>query len=325
MPSATPFDLLGSASFLVEDITETVDALVNVVGFPPPKPRWRIDMGLAGMRATFMRPIYDVTACPTPIELVQSTSIDPEMPEEHKQPQIRAIERSQGLRPVKVHATDIAAPDSLRFAARFEQRGVRHWVHTSADGVSRVWVGVDPADHAIYSPSEDAHLHIEVLPTSVLGLRPSALEPPPLDLQAIQRGTMIRVAWRTYLVYDLARTLQVVDDLLGWQPERSPEKGDRESVRAFLGFRLPTSTRLQLLQPGSGTQEREVLDRWGEGAWSMTLAVYGLDAKVADLRRRQTPHRWVKTGFTTPAQVVRIDRAATPGCSFDLVELSDTA
>jgi hypothetical protein len=325
MPAVGPFDLLGSASFLVEDAAETVDALVNAMGFPPPKPHWRIEGGLMGMNATFMRPVYNVTWCPTPIELVQSTPIDPALPAERKQVQIRAIERSQGDRPIKVHATDIAAPDSLRFAARFEEIGVRHWVQTNVDGSSRVWVGVDPADRTIYTPSEDANLHIEVLPTSVLGLRQEALDPPPLDLRTVEPGTMIRVAWRTYLVQDLAQTLRVVNHLLGWQPTKPPEKAEGDAIRAVLAFRLPTSTRLELLQPGSGTEEREALDRWGEGAWSMTIAVQDLEAKVADLERRRTPHRWVSTGFDTPRQVVRVDRTATPGCLFDLAELSDTA
>jgi hypothetical protein len=319
-----PFDLLGSASFLVEDAADTAEALVNALGFPPPKPHWRLDLGPAGMAAIFMRPQYDVIACPTPIELVQSTPIDPATPWERQQPQIRAIELAQRDRPVKAHATDLAAAEPLRFAARFEQRGVRHWVHTSVDGVPRVWVGVDPADQSSYTPSEDAHLHIEVLPTGVLGLRPAALNPPALDPRGMESGTMIRVAWRTYLVHDLGHTLAVVDHLLDWRPERPPEKGAGDALRALLGFRVPTSTRLELLQPGSGTEERDALDRWGEGPWSMTLAVQALETKRADLQRRGTAHRWVNTGFARPSRVVRVDRSATPGCSFDLAELSDT-
>ncbi|MGD9793078.1 MAG: hypothetical protein AB7V43_06330 [Acidimicrobiia bacterium] len=320
----TPFDLLGSASFLVEDGEATCEAMVSALGFPPPKPQWILPPNPYGLAPRFMRPTLDTVQCPTPIEVVQLTPPWPGAAADQVQIQIEAIKRSQGSRPVKVHATDVAAVDAMEWAGRFRHLGLVHWVHVSTEGEPRVWVGVDPDDRTRYDPSLDGHLHVEVLPTSVLRLRPETFEPPPFDAANAEPGTMVRVAWRTFLVADLDCTLATVERLLGWRSRTGVEHGDGGARRAHLDFRLPTSTRLELLQPATGSDEHAVLAEWGEGPWSMTIAVHDLEAKTLDLRRRGTEHAWVETGFATPQRIVRVARAATPGCAFDLVELASS-
>jgi len=139
-----PFDLLGSASFLVKDRPATVASIVDSLGFPPPKPHWHVDGSAFGMTATFLRPSTNTALCPTPIEVVQLNAPDPQAPTEQHQIQIGAIGAAQGDRPIKVHATDLAHRDPDHMTKRLEQLGVTHWVHRSLDGVPRVWIGVDP-------------------------------------------------------------------------------------------------------------------------------------------------------------------------------------
>ena len=124
---------------------------------------------------------------------------------------------------------------------------------------------------------------------------------------------MMRAVWRTYLVDDLDDTLAVMERLLGWRPERPIERGRDGARRAFLGFRLANSPRLQLLQPADGSEEAEARARWGEGPWSMTIGVHDLDTKVEDLERRGTPYEWVDPAFSSPTRIVRVDRAADIG------------
>ena len=263
MTTSSPFDLLGSASFLVDDAVATTASLVDALGFPAPKPHWILPLGPTGMSARFLRPLHDTVQCPTPIELVEATPIAPDLPLEASQVQIHAIRRSQEARPVRAHATDVAAADALAFAARFERLGITHWVHLSPEGVPRVWVGVDPRDRTTYDPSLDAHLHIEVLPTSVLGLRPAAFDPLPFDAAAAGPGTMVRVAWRTFLVRDLDRTL-------GWWITSSAgsRTGRWRSARAALDGLCSASAWPRAPVSSSSSPVRDPMSRrrWPAGA-----------------------------------------------------------
>ena len=122
------------------------------------------------------------------------------------------------------------------------------------------------------------------------------------------------------LVGDLGWTLDRLAENLGWTPEGDVEQAADGSRRAVLGFRLPRSARVELLEPGGDREEAEFLRRWGPGIWHVRIAVRGLDAKADDLRARGTPFRAVPTGFADPEVVLRVDAAAIPGCLFEFAE-----
>jgi Glyoxalase/Bleomycin resistance protein/Dioxygenase superfamily len=130
-------------------------------------------------------------------------------------------------------------------------------------------------------------------------------------------GTMVRTAARVFLVDDLDRSLAELALAFGWEPERGPARSDDGSRRAVLGFRLPQSARVELLEPAEGTEAGAYLRAWGPGVWSIRIAVTDLDAKADDLRARGTPFARVRTGFDDLPVILQVDPQATPACRFE--------
>jgi hypothetical protein len=312
-----PFDVLGSASFLVDDHKRAAGSLETTVGFPPPKPHWVLDQPGTGINVTFLR-AGSVKTSPTPVEIVQPTAIPHDADPASVTPHIAAVARSQGDRPIKVHATDIGIADIDGMIERLRTEGRRHWIQ----GV-RVWVGIDGHRPGAYLSDGDGGLHLEFLPTSALRLPPEAAEPRSMPTSLRNEGEMVALAWRTFLVSDLGAVLDELAGSFDWLPEGSVERSEDGSHRAILGFGYERSTRLELLQPAGDGEDAIALRKWGPGAWSLTVAVDGLDAKVDDLERRGTPFKEIHTGFDRPSRLVRAAGSSTPGCLFDFVDATE--
>jgi len=319
-----PFDLLGSASFLVEDRERAASAAQQVLGLRAPKPHWILDTPGRGITVTFLRPGPSTALAPTPIEIVASDEVRPGTDPRVALPLLPAVARSQGARPTKVHATDIAVADIDELLERCRRDGRRHWVKADPLGVRRVWIGFDATNPTDYVPDGDGGLHFEFLPTEALRLPPAAVDASPAA-PAAGEGALLGVASRTYLVDDLGRVLDDVHAGFDWSPDEPIGTGAGGTRRAVLGFRFPTSTRLELIEPHGATEDADALARWGPGAWAIVIGVDGLDAKADDLRARGVAFRELPTGFEHPARLLRIAAAQTPGCLFDLVDVGELA
>lgn len=312
---ATPFDLLGSASFLVPDREAAAAASQRALGLRPPKPHWVLDTPGRGITVTFLRPGPSAAQAPTPIEIVASDDVASDTATIDALPILPAVARAQGDRPVKVHATDIATSDIDGLLERCRRDGRRHWVKADRLGNRRVWIGFDADAPVAYVPDGDGGLHFEFLPTSALLLPAGAsdAQPPALD----GRGGMTGVAARTYLVGDLDRVLDDIAAGFDWEPVDRVDTADDGTRRAILDFRYRTSARLELIEPHGDGEDVGALSRWGPGAWSIVIGVDGLDELAERLRQRGITFHDVSTGFD---RRLRIDAAQTPGCLYDLAE-----
>ncbi|HXY93379.1 MAG TPA: VOC family protein [Acidimicrobiia bacterium] len=310
-----PFDLLGSASFLVDDHERTAAAIQAALGFPEPKPHWVIRERGVGIRVTFLR-AGSVLENPTPIEVVDADYIDPARDPARVQPHLGRLAAGQRGRAVRIHATDIATSDIDAVVDRLVEQRRRHWTHVAPNGDRRVWVGVTPDDPGDYRRDGDGGLRFEFLPTAALRLPGAVFDAP-------RSTTGLR--WRTYLVADIHDTLDEIAGAFDWTPEQPVETGRYGSRRATLGFRCVNSTQLRLVQPAGATADGEALRRYGPGPWSLTLAVDDLDATIDDLRRRGVPVREVTPDFDMPSRVIRVDERAIPGAVFDVVDARELA
>lgn len=187
-------------------------------------------------------------------------------------PLLPAVARAQGDRPTKVHATDIAVNDIEELLGRCRRDGRRHWTQEDRLGIKRVWIGFDANTPTAYRPDGDGGLHFEFLPTRALRLPPAAFQertPPPLQGD----GRFLGLAARTYLVENLDAVLANIAVGFDWEPDQVVDIAADGSRRARLGFAIPSSPELHLVEPRGTTEDAQALRQWGTGAWSITLRV----------------------------------------------------
>lgn len=318
---------MASADFLVPDRDAAVAMVQRALGFGEPKPRLSSGGPGRGFQVTFCRPHRSLRQSPTLVELIEAASLDPALPLSNVVPNVAGLAARQGDRPLKTHGAPVASSSLDELIERVRSRGLRHWVQPPSEPYPfpRLWMGItadDLADHR----GGDGGLMIEVVDTRTVGLpaevvASDASGASDLPLDDSEAGTMVRTAARAFLVDDLDHCLDELGFAFGWEPERGPEEAHGGSRRAVLGFRLPQSARIELLEPGAATEAAEFLRRWGPGVWSVRIAVTDLEAKADDLRARGTPFDRVFTGFEDPAVVLRVDPKATPGCRFEFAPL----
>jgi hypothetical protein len=321
--SSSPFDALASADFLVPDRDAAVEMVQRVVGLGEPKPHWSHGGPGAGHRVTFCRANPTFAVSPTLIELIEPASVDPARSLTEVVPNVEGLARLQGDRPLKTHGAPVASSSVAELIERARSRNVRHWVQPSNDDYpfERLWMGITADDLSGYRAAEDGGLMIEVVPTPTLRIPPEAVDAPADASGAHHPGSMVRTASRGFLVDDLDRSTEAVEDFFGWEPELGPEAGDNRARRAVLGFRVPRSARIELLEPATDSDEGRFLAQWGPGIWHVRIAVADLETKADELRERRTPFTEVRTGFAEPEVVLRIDPAATPACLFEFCQI----
>ena len=315
----TPFDALASADFLVTDRDAAVAAVQRALGFVEPKPRWSRGGPASGFEVTFCRPNPSLRDSPTLVELIAPADLDAARPLAEVVPNVAGLAALQGDRPLKTHGAPVASTAVEDLIETVRSRGLRHWVQPSSDAYPfhRLWMGITADGLADYRPGGDGGLMLEVVDTATLGLPPvlQGLAPAPETTGA---GSMVRTATRCFVVDGLDRRLDGLAGTFSWEPELGPEAGERGARRAVLAFRIPQSSRIELLEPAAGTTEAEFLGRFGAGVWAVRIAVHDFAAKAEDLRARGTPFREVRTGFERPETVLRVDMSATPGCLFEI-------
>jgi len=298
------YELMSSVSIIVDDLPTAVDTLVTKLGIAVPPPQ--AYNGTGGISAVFCRVHKKYVVAPTFVELVVA------MPYEDGDPHVFAVEdlksRQQG-RPVKVHATLLAMPEERLKAlqAHLEERGVAYSLLGNPP-LERLIVG-KPGPTIDWDA--DAGLFVEGVPSSDLRLGEEGFTGPADIPPDAAPGTMIRVVAREYLVKNLDDTLRMLERNLGWKPRSvQSQPGCR---RAVMPFTAPRSAVLELVEPVGPGPVADAFAEVGPGAWTVRIAVFGLDAKAKDLSDRGTP-------FTFADGVIRPDPKATLHVPFEFVE-----
>jgi len=301
----------------VRDKDRTVALVQSALGFIEPKPRWSHGAPGQGFRVTFCRANPSLAHSPTLIELIEPAALDPQLPLTEVVPNVQGFADRQGTRPLQTHGAPVASSHVDDLIERVRGLGLRHWVQPATDRFpfSRLWMGITASDLAGHRPDDDGGLMLEVVDTVTLGLPAGALDGP-LPPAEPAPGGFTRTLARCFLVDDLDRRLEAVARTFGWEPELV-ERGEGGARRATLGFTLPQSARIELIQPAGGREEHEFLTRHGAGIWCVRVGVRDLDEKAEDLARRGTAVHRVDTGFANPSTVLRVDAGVVPGCRFE--------
>lgn len=313
-------DMLHSPDFLVPDVASTVDELVAKVGLAPPDDDWYQCFPGHGYAAMFARVARSRTAAPSRLEIISSDPlpavVDPTVPRCY----VDELSALQGDRPVKTHATVVTTSDFPGLLEHVRAAGVRHRVDPPTPELphERLWIGVSPEDPAGYRPDDDAGLMLEYIPTQCLALRPGVFDRPP-PTAAVAEGAMSRVDARCFLVSDLDAALRTLERRMRWPADPVTTDPDTGARRARLATVIQHGATLELVEPAGDGPEAEFLARWGPGAYSVRVAVSGLDTKTEDLRARGT--RFVRRpGFGARPEMLRIDHDAIAGVLLELVE-----
>jgi hypothetical protein len=312
------FDLLVSASVVVNDVAGAVDRVTSRLGVPQPRPSWLAPA--PGLEAMFCRVHPSMDVSPTRFELIAPVPItDGAGPLRFYVPEIVA---SQGDRPIKAHATALATSLQSDVIERLQRLGVRHRVDDAPPGYwPLVWLGVSPDEPAAYDASVDAGLITEVVATESLHLRPEAYDEDVGAPQGLAEGSMVRVVAKGVLVRDLDAALRALDRHLGWETEGAIRMVRSEGYRyARMGFNLRKSARIELIEPISDGAPGDFLARWGPGPYQTRISVKGLDAKAEDLRRRGTPFTKVPQADGLPGVSLRVFEPSVVGALIEFVE-----
>jgi hypothetical protein len=283
------FDLLINAEVIVDDVGVAERLFVDRLGFPEPRSSWSRKEPGYGFTFLFARVHPSLKVSPTRIEAMAVAPLDPSIEPILTIPFLPQLLGTQGDRPWKTHANEVATSDIEGVAARLRENGCRFYEMPRGElnPHVRLWLGWTAESPGAYRPDDDGGLYLEVCETAALFPSSDPFEPTPEP--QLPRGSMVRVLRRSWIVEDLVATLAALERSFGWRPEQGPELDHHLGARrAVLRFAHARSAELELLEPVEPGDVKESLDTWGPGAWSIRIGVNDLEAKAADLERRGT-------------------------------------
>ncbi|WP_026926469.1 hypothetical protein [Granulicoccus phenolivorans] len=311
------FDMVHSPDGIVADVDATVDALVERLGLPRPKHSWMQHSDSHGYAAMFARVHPSRALSPSRLEVIS------DYPQTRFGPtdisaNIALVDRLQGERPVKTHATVLTTSDMDGLIAHLRERGVRHRVDPpSAElGHPRLWIGfgTDPAEP--YEPADDAGLMMEFIPTQSLMLPDPWPAAEPIAEVVEGSAAMVRMAARSYIVRDVAATVATLADRVGWAA--GAITGEPGSRSATMELANPRSAKFELIEPAADLDATQLFDAHGEGTFATRITVGDLEAKKRDLADRGTPFReltWVDGRI-----LLRVGPEVVPGFWVDFAD-----
>jgi hypothetical protein len=316
-------DFLFSADMLVADPRAVVSQMIESIGLPRPGAKAYVDYENEGWDCVFALVNKAWSVGPTRLEVIgpKRYATTPGLSRG------QAMSDVQGTRPCKTHATVLATPEIEELAGHVKQLGLRHWFE-EASGLqvpfSRLWIGVTEEEPFSYRPEVDDGLIIEVIPSDSAAFDPKLFQrPAPMPIDP-EPGQMIRILERMFIVDDLEATARKLERNLRWEAGTpivdDPEAGYRW---ALLSRNYEQGAALKLVEPlDTKAPAGAFRAKHGPGPYTIRVAVYGLDAKRADLEARGT--RFVERRETSsePARLC-VDPAATGGMPFEFVEFAD--
>jgi hypothetical protein len=227
-------------------------------------------------------------------------------------------------RPIVTHVQALSAPTQDDISAIIERLRSKNVPFMAL--MKNVYIGlVEDNGRIHYDPAADAGTYLEFAPTvqtDFPGFVLPAYLPEKPEVADLKPGTLVRPVARTQIVKSAEAVIERFRWMLDW-----PEEGDLEFVEGD-GWRSivikpinQLSAVWEFVEPtDQSSRAHEVLERYGEGPWSIRLGVYGLDAKLADLDARGT--RWTEL-TDGPAGVRRaaVNRWDVHGIPLELEEM----
>jgi hypothetical protein len=326
------YDFLIAADMMVDDPDDRAALLVKKLGVHS-HPRWRQapESMLSGEDDThnyiahFLRVNKSLAQAPTRLEPQHHFDV-PNAVDPVFGAHLRSLDEFQGVfRPIKTHSITVAYNDMEELIERLVRQRLPFRVAPRDEVLSfeRVWVGLTP-ERPEYRPTVDGGLCLEFHSGIPLQMPPETYEQPHPEPTDPAPGEMIRITARGVLVRNLDDTLAQLATNLDWEPSGPvrdfPDEGLR---RAQLGFKLPHSATIDLLEPTRwGCETGQFLHTWGPGPYYIRIAVNGLDAKAEDLEARGTRYRWIPDSDTVGGRRIQVDPRELDGTLIEFVEWS---
>jgi hypothetical protein len=202
-------------------------------------------------------------------------------------------------RPIVCHVQALSTPtedDIGAITEMLKSRGVPHLCR-----MKNVYIGLVQEDNGRihYDPSADAGTYLEWAPTVQTDfpgfVMPTYLPENP-EVAEVEPGSMVGVIARTQIVKSAQAVIDRFQWMLDWPEEADLEYFEGDGQRSIIVKPMnQLSAVWEFVEPtGHDSRAGQVLERYGEGPWSIRIGVHGLDEKLADLESRGT--RWSEIG-----------------------------
>jgi hypothetical protein len=316
------YDMLNAADLKVRDADAGAALLTERLGLPEQRVDYRQGWPNHSYVSWHLRVHRWFALAPTRLQTQAHRDVD-DAADPFFGGYLAALEEFQGrFRPMKTHATVLMTTRFEEVVEHLVRRGVPYrlapWSAEMPE--DRIWIGTAP-DAPGYDPRYDGGLMIEILPLRTLSLPEGILDEAPALPDDVQPGTLIRITSRAFLVRDLDATLAPLRENLLWEPTSVEPFDDLGFRRATMGFSGANSAVVELVQPSVANNEvGRYLATWGPGPYAIRIAVYGLDAKVADLEARGVGCSVVPATAASPERV-RVDPSEVDGAIIEFEEV----
>ena len=202
-------------------------------------------------------------------------------------------------RPIVSHVQALSTPTEDDIGAITEMLKSRAIPHMCR--MKNVYIGlVQEANGRIhYDPSADAGTYLEWAPTVQTDfpgfVMPTFLPEHP-EVANVEPGSMVGVIGRTQIVKSAEAVIDRFQWMLDWPEEDDLEYFEGDGQRSIIVKPMNgLSAVWEFVEPTRrDSRAGQILERYGEGPWSIRIGVHGIDAKLADLEARGT--RWSEIG-----------------------------
>lgn len=313
------YDYMFSADMCVPDPHATAAQLVETIGLREPKPTAHVEYPESGWDVIFALANKSISLAPTRLELIGPK----QWPETPRASNGRRIFDMQGSRACKTHASVVVTPRMDDLIDHVRKAAVRHWLQVANDEVpfDRLWIGAAEGDPGDYDRSADAGLIIEVLPSNAPTYFPQFTTKVPPEPENPADGDFIQIVSRAHFTDDLDATLKTLERNLAWEPA-GPIIEDRAAGYRFasMSYNYAHGAKLKLVEPlDVDSYVGRYYSAWGPGPYAIRFAVYGLEAKAAELEERGTGFTRLSATKHTP-ELLAPDPKYTGNVPFEFVE-----
>lgn len=314
-------EFLFSSDMINAKVEQTLGALMGRIGLPKPPPEAAKQFPAGGWDIVFAPVNPNTKAAPTRIEIMAPLSLAPGMEGRDVKPDYGLqIYEAQKQRKWRTHATVVVTSELDAVVARARELNLRHWFQTPPDhpGFPRLWVGIPNSDHKDYQPDDDCGLMLEFIPFGASAFSVTEVDTAP-DLPHPGEVGMRRVQYRDFLVRDVDACVQTLSTNFGWKAAGpvadDPARGHR-IVTMSANYRQ--GARLRLVEPTNpDLQPARDMAAEGPGPYTITIAVFDLEATAADLESRGTPFDRLPATPHAPETLVILDTEL--GAPFHLI------
>jgi hypothetical protein len=299
------FDRYYGPDLVVGRPADAQRALEDKLGVPAGQPM-RMTMFGDGFDVAYLQlhPDFDLSA--SCLQLMGIKPLAKDEPHSETGRKLRAmllayITHQRMDRPLITHVHALSAPtvdDVNTIIEMLKSRGVPHLAL-----LKNVYIGLIEDDHGRihYDPAADANTYLEFAPTvqtDFPGFVLPAYLPDNPQVAQLKPGTLVRPVARTQIV----KSAQSVIDRFRWMLDW-PEEGDIEYVEGegqrsiIIKPANGLSAVWEFVEPtGPDSRAGKMLERFGEGPWTIRLGVFGLDEVLDDLDSRGTRWRDLEDG-----------------------------